>query len=53
VSRRGAGALADPERRDGQFGSPGQGVALDALDEFLSSDQSPPDSMMLSDLDGF
>jgi yecA family protein len=32
---------------------PVQGVALDALDAFLSSDQSPPDSMMLSDLDGF
>src|SRR5215471_1493164 len=31
----------------------GEGVALDALDAFLSSDQSPPDSMMLSDLDGF
>jgi len=26
---------------------------LDALDEFLISDRSPPDSMMLSDLDGF
>ena len=32
---------------------PVEGVALDALDAFLSSDQSPPDSMMLSDLDGF
>jgi len=30
-----------------------EGVALDALDGFLSSDQSPPESMMLSDLDGF
>ena len=30
-----------------------EGVALDALDAFLSSDQSPPDSMMLSDVDGF
>jgi uncharacterized protein len=32
---------------------PVEGVTLDALDAFLSSDQSPPDSMMLSDLDGF
>jgi uncharacterized protein len=32
---------------------PVEGVALDALDAFLSSDQSPSDSMMLSDLDGF
>jgi hypothetical protein len=32
---------------------PVDGVALDAPDAFLSSDQSPPDSMMLSDLDGF
>ena len=32
---------------------PSEGAALDALDAFLSSDQSPPDSMMLSDLDGF
>jgi uncharacterized protein len=32
---------------------PVEGVGLDALDAFLSSDQSPPDSMMLSDLDGF
>ena len=32
---------------------PVEGVALDALDAFLSSNQSPPDSMMLSDLDGF
>src|SRR5262249_28304529 len=32
---------------------PVEGVALDALDAFFSSDQSPPDSMMLSDLDGF
>ena len=31
---------------------PVEGVALDALDAFLS-DQSPRDSMMLSDLDGF
>ena len=31
---------------------PVEGMALDALDTFLS-DQSPPDSMMLSDLDGF
>ena len=30
-----------------------EGVALDAVDAFLSSDQSPPESMMLSDLDGF
>ena len=30
-----------------------EGVALDALGAFLSSDQSPPESMMLSDLDGF
>jgi uncharacterized protein len=28
-------------------------VGLEALDAFLSSDRSPPDSMMLSDLDGF
>jgi uncharacterized protein len=28
-------------------------VDLEALDSFLSSDRSPPDSMMLSDLDGF
>jgi uncharacterized protein len=28
-------------------------VDLDALDRFLSSDRSPPNSMMLSDLDGF
>jgi hypothetical protein len=32
---------------------PVEGVSLDALDAFLSADQSPPDSMMLSDLDGF
>ena len=32
---------------------PVEGVALDALDAFLFSDQSPSDSMMLSDLDGF
>ena len=31
---------------------PIEGMALDAFDTFLS-DQSPPDSMMLSDLDGF
>jgi len=30
-----------------------EGVTLDALDASLSSGQSPPDSMMLSDLDGF
>jgi len=29
------------------------GVDLEALDSFLSSDRSPPDGMMLSDLDGF
>jgi uncharacterized protein len=29
------------------------GMALDALDAFLSSNESPPDSMLLSDLDGF
>jgi uncharacterized protein len=28
-------------------------VDLEALDEFLMSDRSPPDSMMLSELDGF
>jgi uncharacterized protein len=28
-------------------------VDLEALDRFLMSDRSPPDSMMLSDLDGF
>jgi len=28
-------------------------VDLEALDRFLISDRSPPDSMMLSDLDGF
>jgi uncharacterized protein len=28
-------------------------VDLEALDKFLRSDRSPPDSMMLSDLDGF
>jgi hypothetical protein len=28
-------------------------VDLEALDSFLISDRSPPDSMMLSDLDGF
>jgi uncharacterized protein len=28
-------------------------VDLDALDQFLRSDRSPPDSMMLSELDGF
>src|SRR5260370_40201451 len=28
-------------------------AGLEALDAFLSSDRSPPDSMMLSDLDGF
>ena len=28
-------------------------VDLELLDDFLSSDRSPPDSMMLSDLDGF
>jgi uncharacterized protein len=28
-------------------------VDLEALDSFLMSDRSPPDSMMLSDLDGF
>jgi Uncharacterised protein family (UPF0149) len=28
-------------------------VDLEALDCFLMSDRSPPDSMMLSDLDGF
>jgi hypothetical protein len=27
---------------------PVEGMALNALDTFLSSDQSPPDSMMLS-----
>jgi len=32
---------------------PVEGVALEALHAFLSSDQSPLDSMMLSDLDGF
>jgi len=32
---------------------PVEGVGLDALDAFLSSDQSPPDSMMLAVLDGF
>jgi uncharacterized protein len=32
---------------------PVEDMALDALDAFLSSDDSPPDSMMLSDLDGF
>jgi uncharacterized protein len=29
------------------------GVDLDALDKFLVSERSPPDSMMLSELDGF
>jgi uncharacterized protein len=28
-------------------------VDLEALDDFLTSDRSPPESMMLSDLDGF
>jgi len=28
-------------------------IDLEALDSFLSSDRSPPDGMMLSDLDGF
>ena len=28
-------------------------VDLEALDRFLMSDRSPPDGMMLSDLDGF
>jgi hypothetical protein len=28
-------------------------VDLEALDRFLMSDRSPPNSMMLSDLDGF
>jgi uncharacterized protein len=28
-------------------------VDLETLDSFLMSDRSPPDSMMLSDLDGF
>lgn len=28
-------------------------VDLEALDRFLISDRAPPDSMMLSDLDGF
>ena len=28
-------------------------VDLEALDQFLRSDRSPPESMMLSDLDGF
>ena len=28
-------------------------VDLEALEGFLSSDGSPPDGMMLSDLDGF
>ena len=32
---------------------PVEGVALNTLDAFLSSDESPPDSMMLSDVDGF
>ena len=65
VSRCSAAPFADP-RRSGmialdQQGEPTmvdlevsvEGVALDALDAFLSSDQSPPDSMMLSDVDGF
>jgi uncharacterized protein len=29
------------------------GMGLDELDAYLSSDRSPPESMMLSDLDGF
>src|SRR5713226_10236256 len=29
------------------------GVGAEALEAYLSSDRSPPDSMMLSDLDGF
>lgn len=34
------------------FSSPGP-VDLDALDEYLTSDRSPPDSMDVSQLDGF
>ncbi len=36
-----------------EWETPVQGVDAEALDEFLRSDRSPPDSMMLSDLDGF
>lgn len=32
---------------------PVAGMDLDALDDYLSSDRAPPESMMLSDLDGF
>jgi uncharacterized protein len=32
---------------------PVAGVGYDALEAFLESDRSPPDSMLLSDLDGF
>lgn len=32
---------------------PVAGFGSDQLDAFLSSDRSPPDSMMLSDRDGF
>jgi uncharacterized protein len=32
---------------------PVTGAELDALDDYLSSERSPPESMMLSDLDGF
>jgi len=35
------------------FDTPAEPLGLDALDEYLMSDRSSPESMMLSDLDGF
>lgn len=32
---------------------PAAGVGFEALDAFLSSEDAPPESMQLSDLDGF
>ena len=35
------------------FDLPADGTASDALDAYLESDRSPPESMLISDLDGF
>src|SRR5258708_40080275 len=45
--------VQESEAAMGALEVPVVGVGAEALDAYLSSDRSPPDSMGLSDLDGF